>query len=167
VFVVGGSSGAAHAAWNALDLVDTTNNGWGLSELPKAIVGLSGSYNLASREGTQDQVDRFIDIVINYTNINNRNAGDPGQDAVAPISRIQDIPASNIPPMRLYNSESETMPIQQMETFRDALQTHGFFDFAAIPVDGAMHAFHCWPVEISPGLTVGQDVIAFLNSQLP
>jgi hypothetical protein len=167
VFVVGGSSGAAHAAWNALDLVDTTNNGWGLSELPKAIVGLSGCYNLASRDAdTQDQVDRFIDIVINYTNINNPNAGDPGQDAVAAISRIPLIAVNKIPPMRLYNSEEETMPHQQMDTFAAALTAYGFTDFLARTLDGAMHAFHCWPVEISPGLTVGKDVIAFLDAHL-
>jgi hypothetical protein len=54
--------------------------------------------------GSQDQVDRFVDIVINYTELNNP--------------------------------------------------------------DGAVQAFHCWPAEISPGVTVDQDVIAFLNSHL-
>lgn len=167
VFVIGGSSGGAHALWAALDLADTTSNGWGLSELPKAAVGLSGSYNLSSRDAdTQDQKDRFIDVVINYTNINNRNANDPGHYAASAISRIPLIAASNIPPMRLYNSLDESMPYQQMRTFRDALFAHGFVNFVTRELDGALHAFHYWNTEISPGLTVGEDVVTFLNSNL-
>lgn len=130
-------------------------------------MGLSGCYNLASRDAdTQDQKDRFTDVVINYTNINNPNAGDSGQNAVAAISRVPLIAVNKIPPMRLYNSADETMPHQQMETFKQALNDHGFFGVVATPLVGAMHAFHCWPVEVSPGLTVAQDVIAFLNAQL-
>ncbi len=58
------------------------------------------------------------------------------------------------------------MPVSQMTTFAAALTAHGFTTYSKHTLEGAMHAFHCWPVEISPGLTVGQDVIAFLNAHL-
>ena len=167
VFVIGGSSGGAHALWSALDLADTTNNGWGLSELPKAVVGLSGSYALSSRDGDPIIVSHFVDVVINYTNTTNRGAGDPVQYAASPISRIALIPASNIPPMRLYNSDAEQIPFQQMNEFTAALFSHGFFNYITRTLGGSLHAFQYWHTEISPGLTVGADVIAFLNAHLP
>ncbi len=167
VFVIGGSSGGAHAAWAALDLEDTTNNGWGLSEHPKAIVGLSGSYDLSSRDADDQMVlSHFVDVVTNYTNIDNRDPGDPGQYAVSAISRIALINASNIPPMRLYNSDAESMPYQQMNGFHDALFAHGFFDVVQTPLNGSLHAFQYWNTEISPGLTVGGDIIALFNAHL-
>jgi acetyl esterase/lipase len=168
VFVIGGSSGGAHAAWIALDLEDTTNNNWGLTTRPKAIVGLSGAYDLSSRNAdTQQQLNNFVDIVLNYTNTTNRDPGDPNQYAASAISRIALISAGNILPMRLYNSLSETMPHQQMEGFRDALNMHGFFDVVTTQLSGSQHAFHYWnrPI-IQGGPTVGQDVIAFLNAHL-
>jgi acetyl esterase/lipase len=168
VFVVGGSSGAAHAAWISLDLEDTTSNGWGLTTRPKAMVGLSGSYNLSSRDAdSQQQLDHFVDIVLNYTNTTNRDPDDPMQYAASAISRIGLVNPADIPPMRLYNSLSETMPHQQMEGFSMALFTHGFSNFTAIQLAGAQHAFHYWNTPISQGSpTVGEDVIAFLNANL-
>ena len=129
-------------------------------------MGLSGSYDLSSRDGTPEQVDHFTDVVINYTNINNREEGDPGQNAVSAISRISLIDPGNIPPMRLYNSSTETMPFQQMDEFEHALNTRGFFDLVTRTLADSMHAFQYWNAEISPGLTVGQDVIAFLSAHL-
>ena len=162
-----GSSGAAHADWVALDLEDTTDNGWGLGTRPKAVGTLSGSFDLSSRDAdTQEQIDRFVDIAINYTNKDVRDSGDPDQYAASAISRIALINAADIPPMRLYNSDAETMPHQQMDQFKSALNNRGFVNVVATQIEGALHAFHYWHTEITPGVTIGQDVITFLNTHL-
>lgn len=46
VFVFGGAAGATHALWCTLDSAPAVP-GWSAAAFPKAIVGLSGPYDLA------------------------------------------------------------------------------------------------------------------------
>lgn len=69
VGVLGGSAGASHAAYIALDVTDTGSAWpfWKASARPKCIVGLSGQYDFSDR--SQDVLDEgnFVPNIENYT----------------------------------------------------------------------------------------------------
>lgn len=113
VFVIGGSSGGAHALWTAMDPVAGGVPGWGQSEIPTAVVGLSGAYDLSLRQG--DDADDLADFVRTIRNYTNTTAPDTAQKladqrSVSAVSRVPLVSVANIPPLRLFNTQFDPMP---------------------------------------------------------
>jgi hypothetical protein len=73
--------------------------GWDATKMPKAVVGLSGIYDLTLR--TPPPSPQFINDVDNYTNtIEDNFIGWEIQWSASPMARVA--AATNIPPVRLY-----------------------------------------------------------------
>jgi acetyl esterase/lipase len=163
VFLIGGSGGATHGLWAALD-PNPTVPGWSAAEFPKAIVALSAPCDLSSRVGdNQHDVQIFGMDVENYTNSTDRGY----QYSVSPIALVA--AATNIPPIRLYATQMDPVPHQQAEAMRDALFDHGGVDVLEWTIPGInLHAFNYWHT-LNPltGNYVSVEVIDFLRSQLP
>lgn len=109
VGVLGGSAGAGHAAFVALDETDTNLDWpfWSSVARPNFVVCLSGQYDLAERADTGDT---FVKNIENYT-----NSTIPMDHWLAsPIAQIKPSGASFIP-MYFIRSEEETgsPPLQQ------------------------------------------------------
>jgi acetyl esterase/lipase len=131
VFVIGGSSGGTNAFWAALDPIATVP-GWDTEVMPKAVVGLSGNYDLSSRLGdNQRNLMLFIAIVLNYTNTMDDDAGRAFQYSVSPISLLAG--AGSIPPSRLFTTIGDPVPHQQTDLMAAALQAKGA-SYAAVTI---------------------------------
>jgi acetyl esterase/lipase len=173
LFLIGGSSGGCHALWVALDPAPGNITDWGPDVIShiKAVVSLSGPTNLPSREGEDPHIIQNFEVSVeNYTNI--YDDGDPNwyaeQYALSPISLVQN--ATYIPPTRLFGTLNDTVPHQQGEDMRDALQAKGADVVFHKVNDTALHAFNYWHEidEDDPeGECVSAEVIAFLQSLLP
>src|SRR5713101_8650086 len=112
IFLVGGSAGGTHALWAALD-PNATVPGWSSAAFPKAVVGLSGVYDLTLRE--PPPLQRIINDIDNYTNtIENNFIGWELQYSASPISYVY-MATNQTAPARLYATESDPVPHQQAE----------------------------------------------------
>lgn len=168
VFLIGGSSGASHSLWAALDPTPTVP-GWPVAGVPKAIVSLSGVFDLSSREGDNQQaLDQFVFDVRNYTNTTDPDTEEKlaYQYSVSPLSLVA--AATNIPPLRLYSTEKDPVPHQQSEAMRDALVTHGGVDIMEWTVPASnLHSFQYWhTLNPNTGQYVSVEAISFLRSHL-
>lgn len=164
IFLVGGSSGATHALWAALD-PNSTVPGWGSTTLTKikAVVGLSGVYDLPLRNPTPSP--NFIDNVENYTNTTEEEADCAAKQSLAsPISLVA--AATNIPPIRLYATEGNSVPPQQSVNMKQALLDRDpNADVVEYTMSGSEHAFNYWHmVNNLTGQCVSTEVIAFLQA---
>jgi len=163
VFLVGGSAGGTHALWAALDPNPSVPS-WSSAEFPRAVVGLSGVYDLSLREPPPSQI--VILDIDNYTNTMEDDEGHAYQYSVSPIALVA--AATNIPPIRLYATEDDPVPHQQAENMRTALQLKGA-DVLEWTIPGTnLHAFNYWHT-MNPftGQYVSVEVINFLKSHLP
>ena len=173
--VVGGSAGGSHALWVALDTTDTGGNWpfWNTNARPQCVVSLSGVYDFSDRTGPPGLggVDEeFILGTENYVNSADLNL----LKAKSPISLVQ-APTDEAPfvPLFMVNSWFDhPPPYHQMVDMICKFQSVGVPDSSyktlTIP-DSDLHSFHYWSSwdGISdPPLTVGEDVINFLNAYL-
>jgi hypothetical protein len=99
IYLVGGSSGASHALWVALDSASGAVTRWdnNVRLRIKAVVGLSGIYDLGSRDygGQIFQAGTYVDIIENYTNTHLMMQWYGTQEAASPMTLIAN--ASSIP----------------------------------------------------------------------
>ena len=92
---------------------------WSSAAFPKAVVGLSGVYDLTLREPPPTQ--HFIDDIDNYTNTIEHNfIGWEVQYSASPISYVY-MATNQTAPARLYATESDPLPHQQAENMMSAL----------------------------------------------
>ena len=163
VFVIGGSSGATHALWSALD-PEPTVPGWSAAEFPRAVVGLSGAYDLALRVPTPPQ--DFIEVIDNYTNTAENDDGHAYQYSKSPIALIA--AASDIPPIQLYTTDNDpVVPHYQTDEMYNALLGHSAVQEVTIH-NSSLHAFNYWHTLEDNGTTyVSTDVISFFQAHLP
>ena len=164
VFLVGGSAGGTHALWAALD-PNATVPGWDSSKMPKAVVGLSGVYDLPLRNPTPPPA--FIGDVNNYT-----NTMDPlnfvqqeAEYSASPISYVY-MATNQTAPVRLYATSDDPVPYQQAGEMWSALFAKGVDVIEYTMVDSSrLHAFHYWhTTNPQTGICVSTEVIAFLNA---
>jgi len=126
------------------------------------VVGLSGVYDLSLR--TPQPPQTFIDDVNNYTNTTEGEADCAAkQYGVSPISLVA--AATPIPPVRLYATQGDSVPHQQAENMKVALQNQGV-DVIEYTIDNSnLHAFNYWhTINDHTGMCVSTEVIAFLNA---
>ncbi|MBA3832270.1 MAG: hypothetical protein H0X34_10330 [Chthoniobacterales bacterium] len=142
---------------------------WSAATLPKAVVGLSGPYDLSSRQGDNpDDVQVLAADVDNYTNTNEDPPGYTYQYSVSPVALVA--AATAIPPIRLYATQLDPVPHQQAEEMRDALRDHGGIDYIEYTMQNSspLHAFEYWhTLNPTTGKYVSTEVIDFFKSHLP
>ena len=162
IFLVGGSAGGTHALWAALD-PNATVPGWSSAAFPKAVVGLSGVYDLTLRE--PPPLQRIIDDIDNYTNtIENNFIGWELQYSASPISYVY-MATNQTAPARLYATESDPVPHQQAENMMSALQDKGVDVIEYTINNSSLHAFDYWhTINNHTGMCVSREIIAFLNA---
>ncbi len=128
---------------------------------PKAVVGLSGIYDLPLR--TPPPPQQFINDVDNYTNTIDNFIGLEYQYSTSPISYVY-MATNQTAPARLYATDGDSVPHQQAEEMRDALQPKGV-DVLEYTLSGTPHAFAYWhTINNITGICVSTEVIAFLNA---
>ncbi len=173
VGVLGGSAGASHAAYVALDVTFTNNLWpfWSATARPKCIVGLSGQYDFSDRD--QDVLDEgnFVPNIENYTY------------TTVPLKQWQDSPiglvggvGSNgfIPMYCLRASDDPGSPKSNSDyfwyTMKQAGATSPVFLMWEVPDTNEEHAFALWNdfTEDNPAYNfkVSDRVIAFFKQYL-
>jgi acetyl esterase/lipase len=170
IFLIGGSSGATHALWAAL-AQDTLVPGWNATARSKikGIVGLSGTYDLGSRDfgdpGPNFDEGQFVGVIENYTNTKNNDDWYAIEEMWSPINLVAS--ATYIPPTRLYASNNETVPSKQSEDMFDALTNHGGVYVVQHTMNSEAHCFNQWLIENNNTMDcVRDEVIGFLLDQL-
>lgn len=166
IFLVGGSSGATHALWCALDRAATVP----LWPLPigsiKAVATLSGPCDLSYWVGDNpNNLLKFEEKIKNYTDTTTNTGGDKTyQKSVSPISLVST--ASEVPPCRLFVTDGDPVPHQQSDEMYDAIKA--FPGPAEVTIHNSnLHAFNYWRThEDNNGPLVGDDVTAFLLSHV-
>jgi hypothetical protein len=133
IYLVGGSSGASHALWVALDSASGAVTRWdnNVRVKIKAVVGLSGIYDLGSRDygGQTFQAGTYVDIIENYTNTHLMMQWYGTQEAASPMTLIAN--ASSCPPVMLFVSDDDTVPSNQSTNMKTAL----LLQFPSVEID--------------------------------
>ena len=169
IYLIGGSSGACHALWVALDSASGAVTLWNndVRLKIKAVVGLSGTYDLGSRtyDGQTFQAGTYVDIIENYTNTHLMMQWYGTQEAASPMTLIAN--ASSCPPVMLFVSDDDTVPSNQSTNMKTALKSK----FPAVEVaeytllNSDSHAFQYWHMQ-NPAVSdcISHQVITFLES---
>ncbi len=124
LFILGGSSGACHALWLALDSTHENVTGWtaAVRAKIKGVVCFSGLYDLSDRDfgdpGVNFDPDTYLGVIRNYTNTTDTFVGLEKQYSVSPIALL--VSATDIPPIRLYATVDDTIPPNQSKKMYDA-----------------------------------------------
>ncbi|MDQ3583982.1 MAG: hypothetical protein M3495_21390, partial [Pseudomonadota bacterium] len=147
VGVVGGSAGATHAVWVALD---TNSSGsvwpfWTTIDRADVACCLSGAYLFSDRttELYTPAID-FAGIIQNYTGTSDLTT----QEALSPTKLVK--PPSQFPfkPILLINTRRDSMPYNQIVDMQAALEGVGLMegdDFRVITIPSSSgHAFEYW-----------------------
>ncbi len=170
VVVVGASSGGSHGVWVATDAASEGGLGWVRGDRVDAAASLSGPYDYSKIDPTNpdngpfELVKEFRQVVLNYTNLTRYETGH--LYALSPVALVTN---DDVKPLLLLDSTNDTQPAPQRTAMTDALTSHGVTNFQSFTPQGSTgHAFEYW-TETDPvtGHTIGQDVIDFLNTNIP
>jgi acetyl esterase/lipase len=145
VGVVGGSSGASHAAW-----VATT--GTPGDDRVEVAVCLSGAYDL-SDFSPDPNIGFFIQTVTNYVGV--PESGITALRAASPAWQV----GSTVAPLYLIDSVNDTMPSAQLDDMVTHLTEAGATNFQAMSLPGTGHSFDNWSA-------VKSEAIAFIAAAL-
>ncbi|MGI8889626.1 MAG: hypothetical protein ACR2G0_02435 [Chthoniobacterales bacterium] len=149
VGVLGGSSGASHAAYTAAT---------GIAGDDKADLGvcLSGEYDYSDYSSLHDSrpnAGHFLDNVTNY--VNTVETDYAGLYAASPVAVI----TSAIAPLYIISTDNDSMPLAQPGLLIDKLNSVGATNYQQLLIpDSSDHAFAYWGV-------VKDSVLAFLNEK--
>jgi acetyl esterase/lipase len=174
VGVLGGSAGASHAAYVALDTVTTYPNWpyWIPTTRPLCVACLSGQYDFSDRDADVSATDHFIPDIENYT-----YTDVPQQQWLdSPIGLVAGA-ASNPPFVPMYCIRAEWDPGSPKSnsdyfwyTMHQAGANAPTFFMETVP-DSTDHAFSTWDENLDDGTggtsyTVSERVIAFFRQYL-
>jgi acetyl esterase/lipase len=135
---------------------------WDATKMPKAVVGLSGVYDLTLRDPMPSPP--FLDTIHNYTNTTDNFIGFETQYSASPISYVY-MATSQTAPARLYATDGDTVPWQQSYNMMQALQGKGVDVIEYTIQNSNLHAFNYWhTINSNTGICVSAEVIAFLNA---
>jgi acetyl esterase/lipase len=174
VAVLGGSAGASHAIFVALDKTPSPPNtypNWcqdGKDDRPDCAIGLSGPYDFSDREGAGDI---FVQNTENYTNTCVRVDPNGGYDqkSVSPVTKVRPASEQTFKPILIFNTEEDPMiPPHQLEDLRCNLVANqiGENKYRIIRISGSeAHSFAMWRIMDgqTPEHRVREDVLSFLN----
>ena len=186
--VVGGSSGASHAAFAAFDITSSGSvwPNWNQSgdDRPLAFACLSGMYDFTDRTTDSDYpavpgdpINDFRNKIENYTGtcvLFDSNGG-PNEWSSSPVAHLPPNFTSAKPfrPMYFIHSRHDTIPYHQLFDVQCKLAAAGVtasqYQVLTIP-DSSEHAFQYWRSwDGQPGgptVLVAGDVISFLDLYL-
>ncbi|HEY3662046.1 MAG TPA: alpha/beta hydrolase [Chthoniobacterales bacterium] len=140
VGAVGGSAGGSH-------IVYTAANGTPGDDRVDAAVCLSGAYDYGDKTSWRWQQGAFLGWVSNYVDSTDARV----LEAASPVSFIKGI----MPPLKLYTSDSEPMPPQQLTDLVDQLESVRSRNYEQAVIPGRAHAFAYWN-------SISADAIDFL-----
>jgi acetyl esterase/lipase len=176
VVVVGDSSGGSHGVWVAIDQASEGGLGWLPQNRVDAVSSCSGAYDYSKIDPTKpangdpDLVRQFREVAINYTNLARDDID--GLHALSPVALVT---SSDVKPLQLLDGSydastgvGETMPAGQRVYMTNALTSKGVTDFDSRHINILAHSFAYWrSIDPDTGITVGQEVINFLNAHIP
>lgn len=182
--IVGGSSGASHAAFAAFDITSTSD--WPYwnrdgDDRPLAVACLSGAYDFTDRTTDDgypnipgDPVNDFRNKIENYTGTCVRfdPNGGPNQWSSSPVAHLQTFTtAKPFRPMYFIHSRFDSMPYHQLFDVQCKLTGVGVnsSQYQVLTIQNSHeHAFQYWRSGDGTGsaITNGTRVINFLNSHL-
>ena len=184
--VVGGSSGASHAAFAMFDITSSGSAwpNWNQNgdDRPLAAVCLSGAYDFTDRTTDSayapvpgDPIDDYRNKIENYTNTCVRfdPNGGPNQWSSSPVAHLPTAFTTQMPfrPMYFLHARFDTMPYHQLFDVQCKLAEAGVdssqFQVLTIQNSGG-HAFQYWSSgdgTMNP-LTNSARIINFLDSYL-
>ncbi|MGH8091937.1 MAG: alpha/beta hydrolase family protein [Chthoniobacterales bacterium] len=170
--IVGGSAGATHAAWVAIDQTESLVwPVWNSTLRPDCVVCLSGAYDFGDEtDPGYETITGFEENIENYT-----DTCDPRiENLYAPVTLLAGQP-TDIKPMLLVNSMEDLMPFSQIGDMVCALERRGVSStlYQTLSIPGSDHAFDFWydwdggiVVPPNPTLTVATHAVAFLDQNL-
>ena len=181
--LVGGSSGATHAAWVILNTNPTPNDDWphwfenGHDDRPDCAALLSGTYDFSDRTPASyppghDPLPEFIQAVENYTRTGDLTA----QKQFSPVYLVA-APNEDLPfkPLLMINSQYDhPVPSYQIQDMVCALESVGISQtlYQTMTIsDSSEHSSSYWSSYdgqrcLGPCKDVAADVIAFLDAHL-
>jgi acetyl esterase/lipase len=174
--VVGGSAGATHAVWVALD---TTDSGvgvwpfWNADARPQCAVMLSASYDFSDLTPPPGHT-QFPEMALKYTQNYAQTADLATLKDLSPVSLVKTPEEAPFRPLFMINSWLDNpTPYHQIVDMICALKAKGVPDGAyqtlTIP-DSHEHGFAYWDspdgVPIGPTKLIKGDVISFLDARL-
>lgn len=182
--VVGGSSGASHAAFAVFDISSTPNGAWpkwnqdGADDRPLAAACLSGAYDFTDRtpECGYSPIPEFREKIENYTGtcvLFDPNGG-PNQWESSPVAQLQSFTDDKpFRPMFFIHARYDSMPYHQLFDVQCKLNGVGVnsSQYKVLTVTGSPgergHAFQYWEYDPCDGQgTIGERVITFLDTYL-
>jgi acetyl esterase/lipase len=169
--VIGGSAGATHAIWAALDTRTDDSTVWPFwrpAYRPYAAVGLSGAYDLSDRTPENycnggDPVQTIKQVAENYTMTN-----DPNEQQDLSVVHLLDLitfDPTKVRPMLIYNTQHDSMAYHQIIDLQCKLQdkqvdpTLYTITTLTTEPDCEAHAFGYWD-------DIKYTVIPFFDCQL-
>ena len=170
VIVVGGSAGGSHGVWVAIDTASQGGLAWVALNRVNATSSLSGAYDYSKIDpnnpdnGPPELVRKFRQAILNYTNLTRFQIAQ--LYALSPVALATN---SDVKPLQLLDSTNDPQPAPQRMAMTDALMAHGVMNFQSFTPQGSQgHAFDYWrTIDPATGLTIGQEVINFLNANIP
>ncbi len=172
VGVVGGSAGATHAVWVALDT--NSSSGWPnwtvnstTDDRANVVCCLSGAYLFSERrtELYTPSID-FPGIIHNYTGTTDLTV----QESLSPTKLVKSKAEFPFKPILLIDTQRDSMPHYQILDMQAALEAKGLVrdtDFKRITIaNTGGHAFEYWDemdTENPPKL-ISQEVIDYLKA---
>lgn len=131
----------------------------------KAVVGLSGIYDLHLRDTAPPPTAHFIESVQNYTNTTDSFVGLEYQLSVSPIGILST--QVYAPPARFYATDGDSVPWQEAENMKNAMVSwKPGLDVVWYRIsNSSLHAFNYWHyINSNTGTCVSLEVIAFLDA---
>ena len=163
VGVLGGSAGAAHAAWVALDRTTTISPPWSEADRPDAAVLMSGPYNFLDYSPAKT-LHGFVRDVTSYCCVPYSLHPTDEDAAILMANSPTTIVDSEAKPILMVSSHDDSVPPSQQTDLTAALDAaFGGLpkNYQSIVVAGTQHAFANWPVIISGTETVEDRALAF------
>lgn len=176
VAVVGGSAGASHALFAALDKQPTPGGVYpfwclnGKDDRPDCVVCLSGAYNFADRT-VPDITGKFVKDIENYTNLCQQSDQLTHNGvAISPVSLVKSESEQSFKQAYLINSWGDSMPYRQILDIQCKFQSVGILTtrYQVLTTNTGNHSFHIWLDydNSTPPKRVRDDVIKFLDDHL-
>jgi hypothetical protein len=115
--------------------------------------------------GTPDVVRQFADAVLNYTALTRNDISQ-----LYSLSPVALVTSNDVKPMLLICTSDDSMPVPQRTFMTQTLDAHSVANYSSFQLSDTLglHAFEYWrTIDPVSNVTVGQDVINFLNANIP
>jgi acetyl esterase/lipase len=162
---IGGSAGAAHAAWLAGDNTTTTDPPWSGDDRPDVVIAMSGPYDYLDYRDDVDNLNAFIQEVTNYCGVPATQFPTPEDAAILKANSPVTPADETVKPLLLFNSTGDTQPYYEQDDMVAALDAalgDNPKNYEAYTIHTNDHGFKVWYDTIDEtGETVKDRTLAF------